>query len=123
MMATLIEKTHKEKQLSDAMDILDFHSLTIHLYQYQVLRHGTKIDLSYQEFQTLSYLARHPGRVFTKEQIYQHVYQGELAGDVSNIIYCLIRSLRKKLEPDPRHPEYIHTVRGVGYKFEPLSGE
>lgn len=42
---------------------------------------------------------------------------------IDNIIYCLIRSLRKKLEPDPRHPRYIHTVRGVGYKFEVISGE
>lgn len=116
-----MKKTHKEKRISDAMGILDFQSLTIHLYQYQVLRHGTKIQLSYQEFQTLSYLARQPSRVFTKEQKYQHVYQGELAGDVNNFIYCLIRSLRKKL--DPRHPKYVHTVRGAGYKFQPLSEE
>ena len=37
--------------------------------------------------------------------------------DIDNIIYCLIRNLRKKLETDPRHPEYIQTIRGVGYKF------
>lgn len=37
--------------------------------------------------------------------------------DIDNIIYCLIRNLRKKLETDPRHTEYIQTIRGVGYKF------
>lgn len=98
-----------------------FPSLQLYQDQRQVLHNGVEVFLSSLEFDTLIYLARQPGRVFTKDQIYQHVYQEEPAGDVSNIIYCLIRSLRKKLEPDPRHPKYIHTVRGVGYKFELLS--
>ncbi|MCG4524954.1 helix-turn-helix domain-containing protein [[Ruminococcus] gnavus] len=41
----------------------------------------------------------------------------------TNTVMCYISQLRKKLEPDPRHPKYIHTIRGVGYKFEKLSGK
>lgn len=102
---------------------LSFSDLTIYPYERRILWQEKEIKLTNLEFETLLYLARHPDRVFTKRQIYQHLYEEEPIRDVDNIIYCLIRSLCKKLEPDPRHPKYIHTVRGVGYKFEPLSGE
>lgn len=102
---------------------ISFPSLQLYQDQRQVLHNGVEVFLSSLEFDTLIYLVRQPGRVFTKDQIYQHVYQEEAEGDVNNIIYCLIRSLRKKLELDPRHPKYIHTVRGVGYKFEQLPEE
>ena len=82
-----------------------------------------KVKLSSHEFKLLSYLARHPRKVFSKNQIFDVVYKEEEGETTDNIIYCLIRSLRKKLEPDPRHPKYIHTVRGVGYKFEVVPGE
>lgn len=60
--------------------------------------------------------------------IYPYQYQVMRCGKktdspIWNLKSCLIRSLRKKLEPDPRHPKYIHTVRGVGDKFELLSEE
>lgn len=102
---------------------LSFSDLTIYPYKCKLLWQEKEIKLTNLEFETLLYLARHPDRVFTKRQIYQHLYEEEPIRDVDNIIYCLIRSLRKKLEPDPRHPKYIHTVRGVGYKFQPLSEE
>ncbi|MDO4275068.1 MAG: response regulator transcription factor [Eubacteriales bacterium] len=105
------------------MSALSFSDLTINSLQCKVFRNEIEIELTNLEFSALLYLAQQPGRVFTKEQIYQHLYPDELTGEINNIIYCLIRSLRKKLEPDPRHPKYIHMVRGVGYKFEPLSEE
>lgn len=83
-----------------------------------MLVEGIEVMLSGKEFDMLVYLTSHPGRVFTKEQIYHRLYESASLKEIDNIIYCLIRGLRKKLEPDPRHPEYIHTVRGVGYKFE-----
>lgn len=106
------------KMVPNAAPILSFPNLTIRPNQRQVLLEEKTIKLSQLEFNTLLYLAQQPGRVFTKEQIYQHLYAMEPAEDVNNIIYCLLSSLRKKLEPDPRHPQYIHTVRGVGYKFQ-----
>lgn len=72
-------------------------------------------------FQTLVYLARQPGRVFTKEQIYQAVWKEEPV-DVSSAVFCIIANIRQKLRKVTKK-EYIKTVRGVGYKFVDIPGE
>lgn len=72
--------------------------------------------LTGKEFDLLLFLASNKGRVFTKKQIYSQVWEEEYAFDDSNII-SFISKLRKKIEPDPDHPFYILTVRGVGYRF------
>ena len=56
------------------------------------------------------------GSIFTKKQIYNQVWEEEYAFDDSNIM-SFISKLRKKIEPDPEHPFYILTVRGIGYRF------
>ena len=60
-------------------------------------------------------LARHPGRVFTRPQLLEHVW-GEIYYD-EHVVDVHIGNLRKKLEADPAHPQYLETVRGVGYRF------
>lgn len=72
--------------------------------------------LTGKEFDLLLLLASNKGRVFTKKQIYSQVWEEEYAFDDSNIM-SFISKLRKKIEPDPDHPFYILTVRGVGYRF------
>ena len=72
--------------------------------------------LTGKEFDLLLFLASNKGRVFTKKQIYSQVCEEEYAFDDSNIM-SFISKLRKKIEPDPDHPFYILTVRGVGYRF------
>ena len=73
------------------------------------------------EFHTLAYLASQPGRVFTKEQIYQAVWKEEPV-DVSSAVFCIIRNIRQKLRKVTKK-EYIQTVWGVGYKFVDVPGE
>ncbi len=73
-------------------------------------------ELTSKEFDLLYFLASNKGRVFTKKQIYTQVWEEEYAFDDSNIM-SFISKLRKKVEPDPEHPFYILTVRGVGYRF------
>ncbi len=97
--------------------VLHFKDIKIQLKEQEVYRKDKRISLSHQEFLALRFLTEHPGWVCTKEQIYGAVCEEKFAEDIDNIIYCLICSLRKKLETDPRHPEYIQTIRGVGYKF------
>lgn len=97
--------------------VLSFQGLEIHLKDETVCQNGRLVNLSHQEFLALEYLAEHPGWIHTKEQIYDTVYGDKFEGNVDNTVYCLIYSLRKKLEKDPRYPKYIQTVRGVGYKF------
>ena len=82
---------------------------------------GKERHLFPKEFDLLFFLARHPEWVLTKEQIYEEVYGEESVIKNDNIIYCLIRGLRVKIENDLRHPEYIITMRGVGYKFVSLA--
>ena len=72
--------------------------------------------LTGKEFDLLLFLASNKGRVFTKKQIYSQVWEEQYAFDDSNIM-SFISKLRKKIEPDPDHPFYILTVRGVGYRF------
>ena len=74
------------------------------------------VSLTGKEFDLLLFLASNKGRVFTKKQIYSQVWEDEYAFDDSNIM-SFISKLRKKIEPDPDHPFYILTVRGVGYRF------
>lgn len=91
--------------------------LQILLPEKKVYRNGKEIPLNRHEYDTLVYLARHPGWVRSKEQIYEAVWTEEVA-DYENAVMWCISQLRKKLEPDPDRLQYIHTVKGVGYKFE-----
>jgi DNA-binding response OmpR family regulator len=77
---------------------------------------GRVVDLTYVEFEILSTLARSPGRVFTREMLLEQVW-GDSAYRDPRTIDVHIRHLREKLEPDAKSPEYILTVRGVGYRF------
>jgi DNA-binding response OmpR family regulator len=74
------------------------------------------LQLTYVEFEVLAALARSPGRVHTREMLLEQVW-GDSAYRDSRTIDVHIRHLREKLERDPRSPEYLLTVRGVGYRF------
>lgn len=82
----------------------------------KVERDGAEITLTPKEFDILLFLARNRGQVFTKEQIYQAVWERDYLMDDSNIM-AFIRKLRKKIEPNPDAPEYILTIWGIGYKM------
>lgn len=97
--------------------------LTIDLKRHIVTLDKREIKLSHKEFCLLCLFAKHPGWVFTKAQIYENIYDMDTIGDIDNMIFCLIHSLRKKIETDLRHPQYIHTIRGVGYKLKLVSEE
>ena len=97
-------------------DILQFKNMTIDNINRIVLVHDVQIDLTVKEFNLLFFLASHKGIIFTKKQIYMQVWEEEYAFDDSNIM-SFISKLRKKIEPDPEHPIYILTVRGIGYRF------
>ena len=97
-------------------EIICCGTLSIDLRLRRVSRNGTEIALTPKEFDILCFLARNHGEVFTKEQIYQAVWENDYLLDDSNIM-AFIRKLRKKIEPNPDSPEYILTIWGIGYKF------
>lgn len=98
------------------MDCIIINGMIIDKINRIVSINNIPVQLTSKEFDLLSFLASNKGRVFTKKQIYTQVWEEEYAFDDSNIM-SFISKLRKKIEPDPNHPFYILTVRGVGYRF------
>src|SRR3954467_11083355 len=88
---------------------IDFESSAAKAY-------GEPVKLTYVEFELLASLARAPGRVMTREMLLEQVW-GDSAYRDPRTIDVHIRHLREKLERDSRRPEYLLTVRGVGYRF------
>ena len=96
---------------------IELADLQILLPEKMVYRNEQEILLNRHEFDILVYLARHPGWIRSKEQIYEAVWTEEVMNYENAVMWC-ISQLRKKLEPDPDRLQYIHTVKGMGYKFE-----
>jgi DNA-binding response OmpR family regulator len=89
--------------------------LTIDEAQHEVTLQGQPVELTAREFALLLELSRHPGRVFTRPQLLERVWGDAYYDD--HVVDVHIGNLRKKLEADPAHPQYLETVRGVGYRF------
>lgn len=101
---------------SEETDCICLKDMTIDRGNRSVTVRGALVELTGKEFDLLVFLASNKGRIFTKKQIYTQVWEDEYAFDDSNIM-SFISKLRKKIEPDPEHPFYILTVRGIGYRF------
>ncbi len=84
--------------------------------RYEVTVRDEPIELTPREFELLHYLLRHIDRVVSRDQLLDRVWGYEYAGD-TRLVDVHISHLRDKIEVDPRSPQYIKTVRGVGYKF------
>jgi DNA-binding response OmpR family regulator len=89
--------------------------------KHRLTVHGREVPLTPSEFRLLQALMNTPGRVFTREELLRNLHRrGEVV--VDRVVDVHIGKLRQKIEDDPTHPRYIHTVRGVGYRFvEPRS--
>ncbi len=84
---------------------------------FRVTRSGSPVDLTATEFRLLLELARNPGRVLSREQLLRRVWGYDYLGD-SRLVDMAVKRVRDKLGDDPRHPRYVTTVRGAGYRFE-----
>lgn len=113
---SLLLELENNAQTIPRNDIIHCGTLSIDPRFRKVMRSSTEISLTPKEFDILYFLARNRGEVFTKEQIYQSVWESDYLLDDSNIM-AFIRKLRKKIEPNPDAPEYILTIWGIGYKF------
>jgi two-component system response regulator ResD len=90
--------------------------LTIDVAGRRVVRGAEEIVLTQREVELLAFLARHPGRAFTREELIERVWRYSFYTDTSTVTVH-VRRLRAKLEPDPEEPSLIETVWGVGYRF------
>ena len=92
--------------------------LTIEPSTFSVTKSGQPVDLTQKEYDLLMYLIRERGKVFTREDLMQKVWNYDYFGDMRTVDVT-VRRLREKIEDDPGKPQYILTKRGAGYYFAP----
>ena len=90
--------------------------LEIRFNSYEAYLRGRPLNLTAKEFEILALLAANPGQVFTRGQIYEHIWGSDSTVDESSIT-VFIRKIREKIEDNPSQPKYLLTVWRVGYKF------
>ena len=100
------------------VEVLSFDegSLEVDTVQHEVRRDGVPVDLTPNEYRLLMTLARYPGRVYSRFELINHVQGYDFEG-YERTIDVHVKNLRKKIEPDPKHPRYVETVYGVGYRL------
>lgn len=102
---------------TDLNPVLDYGDIQIDPTMRRVTVRGKRIVLTVKEFDVLYMLARRPGSVFSKGQLLDLVWGFDSESDASAVT-VLIRRLREKIEVDPSQPLIVHTVWGIGYRFE-----
>lgn len=104
-----------------AREVMELGPLKIDFAAREVYLEGKPVELTPTEFDLLAYLARHPGRVFTRTELLEAIQERSYAS-LPRTIDSHVKNLRHKIEPDPASPQFILTVHGVGYKFHPAEG-
>jgi DNA-binding response OmpR family regulator len=104
-----------KKEVQDAYEFSDFR---LDLPARRLTRKGREIELSPKEFNLLEYFVKKPGRALTRDEILNAVW-GYDCVVTSRSIDRFVTTLRNKIEPDPARPIFIHTIRQIGYRFEP----
>jgi DNA-binding response OmpR family regulator len=102
--------------------IVDLGRVQVDLAGHRLMRDGEPLPLKPKAFELLAFLLRHPGQVFTRDQLLEHVWGYDYAGE-TRTVDVHVHWLRSRIEEDPGSPAFIHTVRGVGYVFRrPATG-
>ena len=96
--------------------VVDLGLVQADLAGHRLLRDGKVLPIKPKAFELLAFLIRHPGQVFTRDQLLEHVWGYDYAGE-TRTVDVHVHWLRSRIEADPGNPAYIHTVRGVGYVF------
>jgi len=115
--AAIRRATTYSNQVEAKQDMLVIGDLTIDIMNFSVMKKQQTVKLTSKEFAILKLFATNRQRVFTKQQIYQLIWNDAYYGD-ENIINVHMSRLREKIEDDPSNPRYIKTLWGIGYKLE-----
>ena len=105
------------RQAAGAQEHYRFGDCRLDLVSRRLSRNGREVELTPKEFGLLEYLAGNGGRALTRDQILQAVWGSGVLVTTRSVDRC-VSTLRSKVEPDPRYPTYIQTVRAIGYRFE-----
>src|SRR6266568_8911406 len=112
----LLRRASASRQVDEDGGVISAEGLAIDLARRSVEVSGNRVRLTYVEFELLRILASNPGRVYSRRMLLEALWGGADYRE-PRTIDVHVRHLREKLEHDPREPEYIFTVRGVGYRF------
>ncbi len=112
----LLRRAAVSRQVDEDGELISAEGLTIDLTRRLVEVGGNRVQLTYVEFELLRILASNPGRVYSRRMLLEALWGGADYRE-PRTIDVHVRHLREKLERDPADPEYILTVRGVGYRF------
>lgn len=114
--AQLRRKLEYSSPKQEVSSQIAYGSLVLDMDGCCVYKEGLPVELNAKEFKLLKHLMENPGRVYTKKQLYGAVWEEDYYYD-DNTIMVHISHVRNKIETDPKNPEYVKTIRGIGYKF------
>jgi len=109
------ERFTNGKQAKDN-DSIQIRELNINTSSHRVFVHDKEVMLTAKEFEVLVFMASHPNRVFSKDQLFEKIWGLESNGDIATVTVHVSR-IREKIEADPSNPQFIETVWGAGYRF------
>ena len=109
-------RTEQLAMTAGAPSVVDLGAVQVDLAGHRLLRSGVTVPLKPKAFDLLAFLVRNPGQVFTRDQLLEHVWGYDYAGE-TRTVDVHVHWLRTRIETDPANPEYLHTVRGTGYVF------
>ncbi|MHC1760607.1 MAG: response regulator transcription factor [Negativicutes bacterium] len=113
-----IKRYERLKGHSASSEVIQHKGLEINTASHQVFVSGKEMQLTTKEYELLVFLASNPNIVFSKERIFETLWNDEYSGDTATVAVH-IQKIRKKIEKDPSTPEYIETLWGSGYRFNP----
>ena len=111
----VLRRVHNDEE--DGPGELIYGNMVVDFIRHEARVDGESIHLTPKEFRLLETMARQPGRVFSRLELLEHAFGFDYGG-FERTVDVHVMNLRKKIEPDPADPTYIHTVYGLGYKFE-----
>lgn len=112
------QNIYKEPTSIESTTVWDYGSLIIYQDEGRILINGQGISHTAKEFELLIFLCSHPNRIYTTSQLYENVWGYSYIGDEKTVVMH-ISKLRKKIEANPKKPQIIVNLRGLGYKFVP----
>jgi two-component system response regulator RegX3 len=105
------------EQIQSDEDVIEHGSIKLDISRHNVQVNGTAVAMPLKEFELLAYLMENAGRVLTRGQLMDRIWGSDYVGD-GKTLDVHVKRLRSKVEVDPANPKLLHTVRGLGYKFE-----
>ncbi|RCX16686.1 DNA-binding response OmpR family regulator [Fontibacillus phaseoli] len=112
----ILRRTYEFNETAEVPEQLSIGNLVLDHRDCVIYKDGREIPLTSIEYKLLTAFMQSPGRIFTKQQLFEQVWSDYYYDDANTIMVHISR-LREKIEDTPKHPFYIQTVRGIGYKF------